>query len=426
MTETLLVLAVTFILLAAASWFFKNDGAKLAPVVFVIALITGLITGLGFCLYQVVEGPFAYLDNTLAVMTGMVLIALLYAGGTFDYILNSITSKKRSAFSKAMLLLLLVAIPGMITGTAIASIATTGILVGKYLLSIGTDKKKTVEFIAVGSFLGMLMPPINFPAMIVIASRAGSYPLTYNGYFLPLLVLSVPAFIVYSVMAAKFINADSVSEKKTSKAICVLPLILAAVLVLCHNFLYMFIPFMGYPLIFTICAVVALILPAEKFNALEAAGKGITSIAPAITVAYSGAALLEMLTMTGAAGTISTKLYTVSPTIVTIVFIAIVLVTAIPFGSTFATAVALFGSYIIGALAYNIEPIYLVSLGAALCASCILCVRGGLITKIKDEFVLEDVCQTEVVKGAAVPVAIVAVTAVAMSFMAKTLLFLVF
>ena len=53
--------------------------------------------------------------------------------------------KKRSPAAQMFILILFIGLPGMITGTALASVATTGLMAGRYLLDKGMEKSKVVE-----------------------------------------------------------------------------------------------------------------------------------------------------------------------------------------------------------------------------------------------------------------------------------------
>ena len=67
--------------------------------------------------------------------------------------------KKRSPAAQMFILILFIGLPGMITGTALASVATTGLMAGRYLLDKGMEKSKVVEVVTVGALMGMLLPP---------------------------------------------------------------------------------------------------------------------------------------------------------------------------------------------------------------------------------------------------------------------------
>lgn len=218
MIGTYMVLILILGIVALASLCLKNNKTELALAIIIAAVIGSLTAGMGLRIRELVEGPFGYLDSVLAVITGMIFLMMLMDNGVLEIIFERIVMKKRKSMLQAIFLLLLVALPGIFTGTATASILTTGTMVGTYLLKKGVDKSKVVEFIAIGSLIGMLMPPICLPAMIIVVSRSGSFPASFEGYAIPLLIISLPTFILYAIIASKWIGELDV-EKSDRKSV---------------------------------------------------------------------------------------------------------------------------------------------------------------------------------------------------------------
>ena len=155
LTEPILLTFIMCAITAVACVLFKGKWGKVAPTMFVTSLVMMLVAGQGFQLRVATEGPFVYLDNIMWVLTGAGFVFALYLNGTFDYLFNKIIAAKRGDFVQMLLLVLFIGLPGMITGSALACVATTGLMVGKYLLDKGVEKAKVVELVAVGSLLGM-------------------------------------------------------------------------------------------------------------------------------------------------------------------------------------------------------------------------------------------------------------------------------
>lgn len=427
MTETFIVLLVVLGIIAAASIFFKNDEAKLAPVIVAAAAVGALAAGMGLRIRELVEGPFAYLDSVLAVLTGMLFVIMLMDNGTFELLFEKIITKKRSSFKQALLVLLFVALPGIFTGTAAACILTTGTMVGTYLIKKGIEKAKALEFVAVGALLGLLLPPICLPAMITVVSRSGSFPASFEGYTVPLLVVSLPALLVYAGMSAKWIGALGAEQVKqdTKSSRYIIPLAVVAVLLFCHNFLFAFMPFLGYPLIFVIGTILAILLPVKKMNALKSSGKAVNMMAPVVATAFAVASALEILTLTGATGKLATIWYTVSPSVFTVAAMAVIVLCGVLVGGPFSAMVGVTCSYVIGAIAYEGNEMFLIALSAALCTAIIMPLRGGVVASAAAAIGAEGTDAKKIISGAAFPVALILVIGIIYAVAYKNLGFLI-
>ena len=91
--------------------------------------------------------------------------------------------------------MIIIMFPAMITGSAIASIISSGALVAPIMIKIGIPRNKTAAIIALGAVLGMIAPPINIPVMLI----CDVVDMPYIGFTLPLLLLTLPVAI-FSVL----------------------------------------------------------------------------------------------------------------------------------------------------------------------------------------------------------------------------------
>jgi len=410
-------------ILAVASVLFKGKWGMIAPVMFVTSLVVMLVAGQGFQLRVATEGPFVYLDNIMWVLTGAGFTFALYHNGTFDYLFNKIISAKRGNFVQMLLLVLFIALPGMITGSALACVASTGLMAGKYLLDKGVDKAKVVELVAVSSLLGMMMPPLSIPGIGIYVSRSGIYPAAWEGLFLPMLVVTVHALIVYCVMAGKRIldgvEADANADKSGS-AVCLVPLLVVALVVLGYNFLYQVLPYYGgYPVIYIIGFVLALVCKVKGFNPLTAYTAGITATAIELALIMGYASLVETTTFAGMTGTIQAQLLlsNLNNNMTTLVLCAVVLVAAYFLGTPFAfTLAGLFTTLITNYNSfYPASGFEMPILGFSIVISLtfLMTLRGGIVSHVCDTLQTGEVKAGGVVKNALVPVLVMLVVAVA-------------
>lgn len=417
LTEAYLLLFVLLAVVAVVSVLFKSRMTWVTPSIFVVCAIVTLVAGMGVRYREIVEGPFAFLDSLMWILCGGMFSYLLYQNGTFRYIFRKIIGKKRGPVMQLLLMVLFIAIPGMITGTAAASVGTTGLMVGKYLLEKNVEKAKVVELVAVSSLFGVVLPPLCMPAMMTTVAYANrGYPGSFEGYFLPCLIVALPALIIYCAMSGQRIvgdvEADSSAEAAGGPA-CLVPLIVVAVLVLCHNFLYFVLPFLGYPIIYTIGFILAIFLGASKANPLESAAGGARVVAAELALMCAFGAAMETLTLVGVNGTVSAQMAIlgVNGTLQTLVLAALVLAGGILLGPGFAFVLTAFADYIITEAFYGGLGMTLLSMGIILSVVLFSSLRGGIVDMVGGALEITGVKGGSVLKRAWVPAALMLVVA---------------
>lgn len=382
--ESCLYLAALLVIVAVASVFFKNRMELVTPVIFPACAVVTLIAGVGIRFREIVEGPFAYLDSSMQVLCGAAFCYLMYKNGTFDYIFGKIIAKKRGAVLQLMLLVLFVGLPGMITGSALVSVATTGMMVGKYLLGKGMDEAKAVEVVAVGALIGMVMPPLCIPAMQPIIGRFSLFPGTFEGFFLLCLLVGLVILVAYSVTAGKRVMAgvEFGSEQKVGSVVCLVPLIVVFVLVICHNFFYTVVPFLGYPLIYCIGFILAVVCKVEKANPLQSACDGIRAAAPETALLISFGCVVEILRFVGTTGTISGYFLLIGAdiTLYSLAFLAAILVLGCAFGPAMSVCIGGAATYIISrGIDGTGRGVAMFAIGMMFCAAYYYAIRGSLV-----------------------------------------------
>lgn len=427
MTEIYLILAAVFLVIGAASIALKKKTGYMPVVILGAAFIAPLIAGMGFRFREVVEGSFAYLDTVMWMLCGGLLTALLYQNGTFNYLLDRWMRKDRSPFVRMTGLLLLVAIPGMLTGSALASVASTGVLVGQYLLRRGLSKAKAVEVVAGGSFLGMILPPLCAPAMLIVIGRAESYNPSFEGFFLPLLALGLPALLIYAAVSAKRLLGDLAAPESapepSGSAACLIPLAVVFLLVLSHNFLYSVMPFLGYPLIYAIGFVLALLFPAKRINPVGSLLQGVELVLVPATLMFVAGALNEVMWLTGVTGTLNTMLLDVSGVLLFVIPAALLLVSGRVLGQPFAWALCAVLPALINGSGFSGSPLRLLAAGAILGAAAYRSfgVGNSIFAQSTHALEPENAAAIPIPMAACVPVIIVLVLAVAMGLTGSNL-----
>ena len=110
----------------------------MGPAIALSALAGALADGRGFALRHLVEGAFGFFDIILIIASAMIFMKVLQESGILDSLVAALL---RTFYRNKVLLLLavmfLVMFPGMITGSSLAAVLSTGPLVAPVLMKLG-------------------------------------------------------------------------------------------------------------------------------------------------------------------------------------------------------------------------------------------------------------------------------------------------
>ena len=98
----------------------RNHPKWWAPALLLAAVAGSLVAGMGIRCREIVEGPFGFLDALLPCVVAMIFLRVLKDGGAWDLLFARLQGKSPLLTSFGMLLFL--ALPGMLTGFAAASV----------------------------------------------------------------------------------------------------------------------------------------------------------------------------------------------------------------------------------------------------------------------------------------------------------------
>ena len=323
MRNELIVAIVMFLISIGGSIATKNDKKWSVLFLFLAAVAGSLAAGMGIRFREIVEGPFGFLDSMLCVCAASILVAVLDRAGAFVLFYSKI-SKIRCSVLRAFMVLFFIALPAMLTGFASASLLTTGKLV-KDLLEKQGEKKASV-IVGVGAFLGVILPPNCIPAMIAANGAGSVLPTPYSGFFLPLLVVGLPAFIVYGIMERKALSSiegAELQDKKTLPAFIILLVVLVAVLI--EGVLSSVLWLGGNTLVFFVAAI--LVLAFSKFfssakETLNTVSEGLMRAVVPMAIVFALGSFIEVSSMTGVRGVFSYWILPYSTTGVMLVLMA--------------------------------------------------------------------------------------------------------
>jgi gluconate:H+ symporter, GntP family len=298
---TLLVMAAGFgVLVARARW---PVGVSLAAAAWAGAALNGQ----WFPLRHLVEGAFSYLDPILVIATATIFMRMLADGGALDAIGAAV--ERRLGRRPVLLLPVLMAIvmfPGTITGSSTASVLTTGAMAAATLTRLGAAPERAAAFVAMGSILGMIAPPVNIPAMLI----GGGIDLPYVGFTRPLLLVSVPLALVVAYTQGRQLlgrapvattAAADAPSRRMAPALALLPVAVTAVLMAAPQVWPARVPDVGLPLVFAVAAAATLAV-SPRFDAWRTLQAATDEALPVLGILAGVGAFIQVMTLTGARG----------------------------------------------------------------------------------------------------------------------------
>ena len=305
MFNAVLAFAVMMVILIAGSLVAKKLKIPMAALLMLTAVAGALVGGFGFPLRHFAEGSQLFLMLMLIVATGMLFMNVLKANGALNVLTRSIVGTfYKSPTVLLILLMLLIMLPAMLSGSAPASVLSTGVLVAPILLKLKIPKVQTAAIISMGSLFGMIAPPINVPAMLI---GTGVY-MPYEGFSIPLIILTFPLSI-FSVLwlGRKYIgkiNRDEVLSDIPAETIktgwlVYLPLIFVIAVMILKSYFPQIDP--GTPMVFFLGTILA-IFTGKKINFIKVAKESMTGAVEILALFAAVGMLIQVMAMTGARG----------------------------------------------------------------------------------------------------------------------------
>jgi len=274
------------------------------------AAVGALAAGEGFPLRHFVEGTFGYLDTILIIATAMIFMKSVQKTGLLESLAAwVIRSFRKNPLMLSLGLMVIIMVPGMITGSSTAAVLTTGALVAPVLIKLGVPVVKTAAAIAMGAIYGMIAPPVNVPAMII----GGGIDMPYVGFAGPLLVCTVPLAIFSAlVLVYPYLKKGAGDELALEEELkrmeqaplsirLILPVIVLAVLMTGEQFLPDIWPALGMPVNFLLAALSAL-LTGRKLNFLEASREAVNDAIPVLGILMGVGMFIQIMTLVGVQG----------------------------------------------------------------------------------------------------------------------------
>ncbi len=262
-------------------------GIPLGLLLTLASVAAAFASGFGFPLRHIVEGTFTYLNIVLICATGVVFLKCMERSGAAASMTRSLVNKLyRSPWLLLTVIMLLLLVPGALTGVAVNSVLSIGVLVAPILIGMGVPRITTAVIIGIGAILSMLVPPTNLLAM----SIAAGINAPFTGFTVPTLVLSVPLAVASGLILGlphmrrttleelnEYLPADHnpMSPARAWLPLATVVIIMALIRAFPHT-----LPDLGTPLTFLIgtgvCYVVAGGGGGQRFSVFEAAREALS------------------------------------------------------------------------------------------------------------------------------------------------------
>lgn len=336
-TFTLLVLAVMLAVFMVAWW------RKLPNILcMLLAAVAGaLAAGQGVPLRHLVEGMFMFFDLVVTILTATIFVGVVRESGALHGLIADLIRwfHKRPVLL-LMLMMIVVMIPGGLTGSGTAAVLAVGPLVGSVLVGMGIPVVQAVSIVALGGIIGAFAPPVNIPAMAI----ANGINMPYAGFTVPLLVLSLVIGLGSALwLGARYVRRDldvqkvlasmAAEHRQISRLQVYAPFVVVFGLIVLLRTFPELVPDAGVPIIFMLGVLVTWAL-SPKVQVLRVSKEMLKEALPVAGILIGVGSLVQIMALTGVRG-----LFVI--TAITLPDTWLYLFTLVGF----ALAGALFGSY---------------------------------------------------------------------------------
>lgn len=303
-----------------------------------LAAVAGGLTGIifrtppaGELIRHLVEGSVTYLDVILVFSTATIFMAIVNESGGVNYIVRAtIRTFHNKRLAALIILMVIVLIPGALTGAGSISLLVVGAPVAMALKLLGISPRRVAGILFIIAGLSAAAPPVNIWAMILCAGTA----IPYVGFELP---LAVPVLIcgVFTMLVLGWKKERSIDLATALKEMpevpvrmtwwrVLLPFLVFFGSVAAYRVFPFQTPILGLPLQFTLSALAAWLVSPGKVKILSLSRDTVTRLLPLISTVVIVGMLQQIMTATGVRGLLSYAVITI-PSIFLIISLAIVI-----------------------------------------------------------------------------------------------------
>ncbi|MBE3109246.1 MAG: C4-dicarboxylate ABC transporter [Acidobacteria bacterium] len=259
---------------------------------------------------HLVEGSFTYLDVILVFFTATLFMTIVNESGGVVYVVRAtlrVFGKKRVLV--LLVLMVIVLIPGALTGAGSVSLLVVGAPVAMALGRLGVPRKKVAAILFIVAGLSAAAPPVNIWAMILCAGTAIPYVGFEFTLGIPVLILGTFTVLVLGWKKDPGAAAGPAELPEPPKGMTwwrvLLPFAVFFGLVIAYRAWPFATPIFGLSLEFAVAGAAALLLSPKKIPFLTLARDTAKRLLPLLATMVVVGMLQQIMTATGVHGLLS-------------------------------------------------------------------------------------------------------------------------
>jgi CitMHS family citrate-Mg2+:H+ or citrate-Ca2+:H+ symporter len=259
---------------------------------------------------HLVEGSFTYLDVILVFFTATLFMAIVNESGGVVYVVRAtlrVFGKKRILV--LLVLMVIVLIPGALTGAGSVSLLVVGAPVAMALGRLGVPRKKVAAILFIVAGLSAAAPPVNIWAMILCAGTAIPYVGFEFTLGIPVLILGTFTVLVLGWKKEAAAAAGPVELPEPPKGMTLwrvlLPFVIFFGLIIVYRVRPFTTPIFGLSLEFAVAGAAALLVSPKKIAFLTLARDTAKRLLPLLATIVVVGMLQQVMTVTGVRGLLS-------------------------------------------------------------------------------------------------------------------------
>ncbi|MHB8055306.1 MAG: C4-dicarboxylate ABC transporter [Candidatus Aminicenantales bacterium] len=280
---------------------------------------------------HLVEGAFPYLDVMLVFSTATLFMAVIGESGGVNYVVRgTIRLFYNTRVLALLVLMIIILIPGALTGAGSVSLLVVGAPVALALKYLGVAERRRAAILFIIAGLAAAAPPVNIWAMMLCAGTA----IPYVGFTwtlgIPVLILGTFTMLVLGL------KKEGALDKQTALAALpavpkgmtgwrvLLPFLVFFGLIIVSRVWPFAAPIIGLPLQFTAAALTAWLVSPKKINMLDLSRKTMARLLPLLATTVVVGMLQQIMTATGVRGLVSFAVIS-TPLILLYVLLAVII-----------------------------------------------------------------------------------------------------
>jgi TRAP-type C4-dicarboxylate transport system permease large subunit len=296
---------------------------------------------------HLVEGSFTYLDVMLLFSTATIFMAIVSESGGVNYVVRA-TMKAfgRVRFLALMILMIIVLIPGALTGAGSVSLLVVGAPVALALRQMEISPRRVAAILFIIAGLSAAAPPVNIWAMMLCAGTA----IPYVGFELPLgipvLILGTFTMLVLGLKREKRAEGDTARPTLPDAPPGMtwwrvsIPFLVFFGLIVSTRVWPFATPILGLALEFVIAGLAAYFCSPKRIDILVLARDTVKRLTPLLATTAVVGMLQQVMTATGVRGFLS---YAVISIPLVILFISLAVIIPVSEGVLTYGAAAILG-----------------------------------------------------------------------------------